>query len=32
MISDSFKNINYIFDIYVLRGLGIKWPTMVDMP
>ena len=32
MSSDSFKDINHIFDIYVLKGYYIKSHTMVDMP
>ena len=32
MSSGSFKIINDIFNIYVLKGFGIKWPTKVDMP
>ena len=37
MSSGSFKNVIYkmcleiMFKIYVLKGLGIKWLTMVDM-
>ena len=38
MSSGSFKNIiykmcqEYIFNIYVQKGFGIKWNTTVDMP
>ena len=39
MSSGSFKNVStkwvyesYIFNIFVKTGIGIKLPTMVDMP
>ena len=38
MSLELFKNVikhvckSYIFNMYVLRGFGIKQPTMVDMP
>ena len=32
MLSTKCVYKSYLFNMYVWRGFGIKWPTMVEMP